>query len=230
MRRPSPSTIPPGPIVFPSPSLPQPPPPEPGCIEPNPQKDPPSVRKPDYNRRVVVTGLGVVSPVGNDVETAWGNLVRGKSGLQEITKFDVSRYEAKAAGEVRDFDPSQWMDAKAVRRSESSMWFGVAAGKQALQDSGFQVTDENRTEVGVVFGSGAGGQTLMIDNYVSMKERGPRTVAPPFTANAWTDSCSGMTAIETGAIGHNMCVVSACATGTHNVGEAAEAIRRGDCI
>ena len=110
------------------------------------------------------------------------------------------------------------------------MHFGVAAGKQALADSGFEITDENRTEVGVIFGSGAGGQTLMIDNYASMKERGPRTVAPTFIANALTDSCSGMIAIETGAIGHNMCVVSACATGTHNVGEAAEAIRRGDCI
>ena len=122
------------------------------------------------------------------------------------------------------------MDAKAARRSEASMHFGVAAAKQALADSGFEITDENRTEVGVVFGSGAGGQTLMIDNYVSMQERGPRTVAPTFIANALTDSCSGMIAIETGAIGHNMCVVSACATGTHNVGEAAEAIRRGDCI
>jgi 3-oxoacyl-[acyl-carrier-protein] synthase II len=188
------------------------------------------VRKPDYDRRVVVTGLGVVSPVGNDVKTAWGNLVNGVSGLGPITRFDPTPYEAKLAGEVHDFDPTEWMDAKAARRSESSMHFGVAAGKQALADSGFEITDENRTEVGVIFGSGAGGQTLMIDNYVSMKERGPRTVAPTFIANALTDSCSGMIAIETGAIGHNMCVVSACATGTHNVGEAAEAIRRGDCI
>ena len=116
------------------------------------------------------------------------------------------------------------MDAKAARRSEPSMHFGVAAAKQALADSGFEITDENRTEVGVVFGSGAGGQTLMIDNYVSLKERGPRTVAPTFIANALVDSASGMIAIETGAIGHNMCIVSACATGTHNVGEA----RRGD--
>ena len=122
------------------------------------------------------------------------------------------------------------MDAKAARRSEASLHYGVAAGKQALADSGFEITDANREEVGVIFGSGAGGQTLMIDNYVSMKERGPRTVAPTFIANALTDSCSGMLAIETGAIGHNLCVVSACATGTHNVGEAAEAIRRGDCI
>jgi len=188
------------------------------------------LRRPDYNRRVVVTGLGVISPVGNDVKTVWTNLVNGVSGLGPITRFDPSPYEAKLAGEVKDFVASEHMDAKAARRSESSLHFGVAAAKQALADSGFEVTDENRTEVGVIFGSGAGGQQMMIDNYDSMKNRGPRTVAPTFIANALTDSCSGMIAIETGAIGHNMCVVSACATGTHNVGEAAEAIRRGDCI
>jgi len=188
------------------------------------------VRKPDYDRRVVVTGLGVISPVGNDVKTAWGNLVHGQSGLREITKFDVARYEAKAAGEVRDFNAAEWMDPKAVRRSETSMHFGVAAAKQALVDSGFQITDENREDVGVVFGSGAGGQQLMIDAWVNLHEKGPRSVPPTFIANALVDSTSGMIAIETGAIGHNVCIVSACATGTHNVAEGAEAIRRGDCI
>ena len=188
------------------------------------------MRKPDYDRRVAVTGLGVISPVGNDVATVWSNLVNGVSGLGPITKFDTTPYEAKLGGEVRDFTASDWMDAKAARRSESSMHFGVAAAKQALADSGFELTDENRTDVGVIFGSGAGGQTLMIDNYATLHGRGPRAVSPTFIANALTDSCSGMIAIETGAIGHNMCVVSACATGTHNIGEAAEAIRRGDCI
>lgn len=188
------------------------------------------MRAPDFSRRVVVTGLGVISPVGNDVATAWSSLVEGRSGLDQITKFDTTPYEAKLAGEVRDFTASDWMDAKAARRSESSMHFGVAAAKQALADSGFELTDENRTEVGVIFGSGAGGQTLMIDNYIALHDRGPRTVGPTFIANALVDSCSGMIAIETGAIGHNVCMVSACATGTHNVGEAAEAIRRGDCI
>jgi 3-oxoacyl-[acyl-carrier-protein] synthase II len=188
------------------------------------------MRRPDYDRRVVVTGLGVISPVGNDKATAWTNLVNGHSGLAQITYFDTDPYEAKVAGEVRDFDAKTWMDPKAARRSESSMHFGVAAAKQALSDSGFELTDENRTEVGVIFGSGAGGQQLMIDNYVALHERGNRTVAPTFIANALVDSCSGMIAIETGAIGHNVCMVSACATGTHNVGEAAETIRRGDCI
>ena len=188
------------------------------------------MRKPDYARRVVVTGLGVVSPIGSDVETAWSSLVSGRSGLGPITRFDTTPYEAKLAGEVNDFKASDWMDAKAARRSESNLHFGVAAAKQALADSGFEITDENRTEVGVVFGSGAGSQSLMLSNFVSMRERGPRTVAPTFIANALVDSASGMIAIETGAIGHNMCVVSACSTGTHNIGEAAEAIRRGDCI
>ena len=188
------------------------------------------MRKPDYDRRVVVTGLGVVSPVGNDKQTAWDHLVRGVSGLGEITRFDVSRYEQKAAGEVKDFDPKQWMDAKAARRGESSMHFGVAAAKQAIADSGFEISDENRTEVGVVFGSGAGGQQLMIDNWTVLREKGPDRVAPTFIANGLVDSTSGMIAIETGAIGHNVCMVSACATGTHNVAEGAEAIRRGDCI
>jgi 3-oxoacyl-[acyl-carrier-protein] synthase II len=188
------------------------------------------VRKPDYNRRVVVTGVGVVSPVGNDKDTAWSNLIRGVSGLGEITHFDASPYEAKLAGEVRDFNAADWMDAKAARRGEKSMHFGVAAAKQAVADSGFEITDANRTDVGVVFGSGAGGQQLMIDNFTSLEQRGPRTVAPTFIANALVDSPSGMIAIETGAIGHNIAMVSACATGTHNIGEGAEAIRRGDCI
>jgi 3-oxoacyl-[acyl-carrier-protein] synthase II len=188
------------------------------------------MRRPDYDRRVVVTGLGVISPVGNDKTTAWNNLTNGVSGLGPITYFDTAPYEAKVAGEVHDFKATDWMDPKAARRSESSLHFGVAAAKQALADSGFELDDENRTEVGVIFGSGAGGQQMMIDNYVALHERGNRTVAPTFIANALVDSCSGMIAIETGAIGHNVCMVSACATGTHNVGEAAEAIRRGDCI
>ena len=188
------------------------------------------MRQPDYQRRVAVTGLGVISPVGNDRETAWDNLVRGRTGLAEITKFDISRYEHKAAGEVKGFSAAEWMDPKAARRSETALHFGVAAAKQALADSGFEISDENRHDVGVVFGSGAGGQQLMIDSWIALHDKGPRSVPPTFIANALVDSCSGMIAIETGAVGHNICIVSACATGTHNVAEGAEAIRRGDCI
>jgi 3-oxoacyl-[acyl-carrier-protein] synthase II len=188
------------------------------------------VRTPDYNRRVVVTGLGVVSPVGNDKATAWSNLVNGVSGLGEITRFDASGYEHRFGGEVHDFDASVWMEPKAVRRSEREMHYGVSAAKQAIADSGFEITDQNRTDVGVVFGSGAGGQLLMIESFITLKERGANRVPPTFIANALVDSTSGMIAIETGAIGHNVAMVSACATGTHNVAEGAEAIRRGDCI
>ena len=188
------------------------------------------MRKPDYNRRVVVTGLGVISPVGNDVDTAWGNLIRGKSGIGEITRFDSSKYEHHWAGEVRDFDATKYMDFKAARRGERAMHYGVAAAKQALADSGLEITDENREDVGVIFGSGGGGQALFIDNIDVWEDRGARAVSPFFIANGLVDSTSGMISIETGAVGHNMCVVTACSTGTHNVGEGAEAIRRGDCI
>jgi len=186
------------------------------------------MRQPDYTRRVVVTGVGVISPVGNDKATAWNALVNGVSGLREITKWDIERYANKAAGEVTGFDPKQWMEPKAIRRSEPAMWYGVAAAKQAVADSGLEITDENREEVGVVFGTGAGGQTLMIENWHVLDQKGPERVAPTFIANGLVDATSGMIAIETGAIGHNMCVVTACSTGTNAVGEAAELIRRGD--
>ncbi len=187
------------------------------------------MRSPDHTRRVVVTGLGVISPVGNDKDTAWQNLLDGHSGLGDITRFDASPYDHHIAGEVRDFDPTAWMEHKAVRRSEHEMHYGVAAAKQAVADAGYEINDANRTDVGVVFGSGAGGQLLMIDSFAVLKERGHDRVPPTFIANALVDSTSGMIAIETGAIGHNVCMVSACATGTHNVAEAAEVIRRGDC-
>ena len=186
------------------------------------------MRAPDYSRRVVVTGLGVVSPVGNDKDTAWSNLIRGRSGIRELTKFDTAAYAHKAGGEVVDFEATDWLDGKAVRRSEPSLWYGVAAAKQAVADAGLEITDENREDVGVVFGSGAGGQLLMIDNWTVLREKGPNRVAPTFIANGLVDSTSGMIAIETGAVGINLCVVTACSTGTNCVGEAAEIIRRGD--
>ncbi len=186
------------------------------------------MRQPDFSRRVVVTGLGVVSPVGNDKDTAWANLLNGVSGLGEITRFDVTPYTHRAGGEVKGFDPGQWMDAKAVRRSEAALWYGVAAAKQAVADAGLEITDDNREDIGVVFGTGAGGQTLMIDNWHILQDKGPGRVAPTFIANGLVDATSGMIAIETGAIGHNICVVTACSTGTNAVGEGAELIRRGD--
>ena len=131
------------------------------------------MRRPDYDRRVAITGLGVISPIGNDIPTVWHNLSHGVSGLAELTRFDVSRYEHKWGGEVKDFNASDWMDPKHARRTESSVHFGVAAAKQALADSGLEITDANREEVGVIFSSGAGGQGLMIDSWISLHDKGP---------------------------------------------------------
>lgn len=187
------------------------------------------MRKPDYDRRVVVTGMGVISPVGNDITTAWDNLVNGRTGLGELTRFDASAYEHHFAGEIHDFDVTQWMNFKDARRMDVSVHYGVAAAKQALADSGLEITDENRYDVGVVFGCGGGGQQLFIQNLEAWQTRGLKGVSPFFIANGLVDSTSGQIAIETGAKGHNCAIVTACATGTHNIAEGAEAIRRGDC-
>ena len=187
-------------------------------------------RRPDFSRRVAVTGLGIISPVGQDVDTVWDNLTHGRSGLKQITRWDPEPYEAKVSGEVNDFDGTQWMDFKAIRRTDRNVVFGVAAAKQALADSGLVVDDSNRDDIGVIFGSGGGGPNLMMDNVEKWENSGARTVSPFFIANMLPDTASGQIAIETGIRGSNMCVVTACSTGTHNIGEAAEGIRRGDYI
>jgi 3-oxoacyl-[acyl-carrier-protein] synthase II len=188
------------------------------------------MRRPDYTRRVAVTGLGIISPIGQDVATAWSNLVEGRSGLKRITRFDPTPYEAQAAGEVNDFDPAAWMNFKEVRRTDRNVVLGVAAAKQALADSGLDIGESNRDEIGVIFGSGGGGPQLIMDAKAAWDTKGPRTVSPFFIANMLPDTASGQIAIETGIRGPNMCVVTACSTGTHNIGEAAEGIRRGDFI
>ena len=187
------------------------------------------MRRPDYNRRIAVTGLGTVSPVGNDVDTVWKNLAGGCSGLAPITRFDASGYESNAAGEVKGFEARDWMDFKAARRTGLNVQFGVAAAKHALADSGIEVTPDNRDDIGIIFASGAGEPKLMMDNKETWDTKGARLVSPFFIANMLVDTASGQIAIETGIRGHNMAVVTACSTGTHSIGEAAEAIRRGDC-
>jgi 3-oxoacyl-[acyl-carrier-protein] synthase II len=187
------------------------------------------VRKPDYNRRIVVTGMGVVSPIGNDLDTVWDNLANGHSGIGEITHFDTTPYEHKAGGEVHDFDVTKYWNFKDARRTETTVHFAVAASQMAVADSGLEINDANRYDVGVIFGSGGGGQGLFISNQEVWHSRGARAVSPFFIANGLVDASSGTIAIETGAKGHNFCPVSACSTGTTAIGEASEAIRRGDC-
>jgi 3-oxoacyl-[acyl-carrier-protein] synthase II len=188
------------------------------------------MRRPDFSRRVAVTGLGIISPIGQDIDTAWRNLVEGHSGLRRITRWDPSNMECQAAGEVHDFDAAAWMDFKAVRRTDKNVVFGVAAAKQAVADAGLAITPQNSEDVGVVFGSGVGGPGLMMEAIQTWEKKGPRLVSPFFIANMLPDTASGQIAIETGARGPNMCVVTACSTGTHNIGEAAEGIRRGDFV
>ena len=188
------------------------------------------MRKPDYSRRVVVTGLGVVSPIGNDKDEVWENLSAGRSGIGEITHFDTTPYEHKAGGEVHGFDVTKYWNFKDARRTETTVHFAVASAKQAIADSGLEITDANRYDIGVIYGSGGGGQGLFISNQEIWRTRGARSVSPFFIANGLVDASSGTVAIETGAKGHNFCPVSACSTGTTAIGEAAEAIRRGDCI
>jgi beta-ketoacyl-acyl-carrier-protein synthase II len=187
------------------------------------------VRKPDYSRRVVVTGMGVVSPIGNDLDTVWQNLANGHSGIGEITHFDTTPYEHKAGGEVHDFDVTKFFNFKDARRTETTVHFAVASARMAVEDAGLEITDANRYDIGVIYGSGGGGQALFISNQEVWHTRGARAVSPFFIANGLVDASSGTIAIETGARGHNFCPVSACSTGTTAIGEAAEAIRRGDC-
>jgi beta-ketoacyl-acyl-carrier-protein synthase II len=188
------------------------------------------MRRPDYDRRVAVTGLGIISPVGSTIPVAWDNIVAGNSGLRRITRWDAEVTPCHAAGEVNDFDPKAWMDFKAVRRTDRNVVFGVAAAKQALADSGLVIDADNATDIGVIFGSGVGGPALMSEAISTLAEKGPKSVSPFFIANMLPDTASGQIAIETGAKGPNMCIVTACSTGTHNIGEAAEGIRRGDYV
>jgi len=188
-----------------------------------------TLRAADGARRVVITGIGVVSPVGNDWDTAWRNLLDGVSGLGEITRFDPSPYEHRIGGEVRDFDPAMWMNAKAARRTDRVVQFGVAVAKQALQDSGLEITEENACDIGVVFGSVGGGQEVLVDNVDAWRARGPHAVGPFSVANTPGDAAAGVISIETGATGVNFAPGSACGTGTVAIGEAAHVIRRGDC-
>ncbi len=188
------------------------------------------MRKPDYNRRVVITGLGVISPIGNEIDAVWDGLVNGRAGIGQLTHFDTTPYEHKAAGEVHDFDVTKFWNFKDARRTDTTVHFAVASAKLAVEDSGLVIDDSNHYDVGVIYGSGGGGQGLFISNQEIWHTRGVRAVSPFFIANGLVDASSGTIAIETGAKGHNFCPVSACSTGTTAIGEAAEAIRRGDCI
>ena len=179
-------------------------------------------------RRVVITGLGLISPVGNDVETGWKNLVAGKSGIGPITRFDASALTTRFAGEVRNFDPSAWLPAKEVRHFDTFIHYGVAAGLQAFRDSGLEVTEANADRIGVMVGSGIGGLPMIEENKEEVARRGPRRISPFFVPGSIINMVSGQLSIQIGAKGPNYAIVSACTTGLHCVGDAGRMIAFGD--
>ena len=185
------------------------------------------------DRRAVVTGVGVVSPVGIGADATWDALVAGRSGIDRITLFDTEPFEVDVAGEVKGFDATQYMDAKDARRHDRNTHFAVAAAGEALRDAGLMGTndrvsaDVDADRFGMVFGTGIGGIGILIEGQKILDERGPRRVSPFLLPHMLPDSASGQVAIQYGLRGPNMAVVSACATGGHAVGEAMESIVRG---
>lgn len=179
-------------------------------------------------RRVVVTGLGVVSPVGIGVDTAWANIVAGKSGITRITKFDPSNFSSQIAGEVKDFDVSQYLPAKEARRMDTFIQYGLAAAIEAVKDSGIEATEENAERIGVSIGSGIGGLGLIEETNDTYDEGGPRKVSPFFIPGTIINMISGNLSIMFGFKGPNVSIVTACTTGTHSIGDAARMIEYGD--
>ena len=175
--------------------------------------------------RVAVTGIGVVSPLGLDAPSTWAAALAGQSGIDWISTFDTEGLPVRIAGEVRGFDPTSVVSPKEARKLERNVLFGVAAGREALDDAGLADYDPSR--VGIVFGSAIGGVPGILEQADTLRERGPDRVSPNFLPNVLVDSTSGQLAISLGITGPNFAVVSACATGSHAIGEAAEMIKRG---
>ncbi|MEX3581539.1 MAG: beta-ketoacyl-ACP synthase II [Burkholderia sp.] len=179
-------------------------------------------------RRVVVTGLGLISPVGNNVADGWANLVAGHSGIANITKFVATNYSARFAGEVKGFNVEDYLPAKEARHMDTFIHYGIAAGMQAMKDSGIEVTEENAERFGVVVGSGIGGLPMIEVTQTELLNRGPRRISPFFVPASIINMISGHLSIKFGLKGPNLAIVTACTTGLHCIGEAARLIEYGD--
>jgi 3-oxoacyl-[acyl-carrier-protein] synthase II len=179
-------------------------------------------------RRVAVTGLGVVSPLGLTVRETWEGLLAGRSGAGPITRFDATAYSCRIAAEVKGFDPEKVLERKEVKKYDTFIHYAVAAAKEAMADSGVEVTGENAERVGVVIGSGIGGLPLIEETHRKLLEHGPRRISPFFIPGLIANMSSGLVSILTGAKGPNSATVTACATSAHSIGDAANIIRRGD--
>jgi 3-oxoacyl-[acyl-carrier-protein] synthase II len=179
-------------------------------------------------RRVVVTGLGLITPVGIGVKESWANIINGQSGIGKITKFDCSTFPSQIAGEVKNFDPLAYIPPKDARRMDTFIQFGIAAGIEAFKDSGIEVNDNNSERIGVSVGSGIGGINLIESTSDVFDEGGVRKVSPFFIPGTIINMISGNLSIMLNLKGPNVSIVTACTTGTHSIGDAARMIEYGD--
>jgi 3-oxoacyl-[acyl-carrier-protein] synthase II len=178
--------------------------------------------------RVVVTGMGLITSLGNDLASSWEAACQGKSGVSEITGYDTSQFRVRFGGEVKTFDPAPYMDRKEIRRNDPFEQFSIAVTKQALAQAGLQITDDIADDVGVYIGSGIGGLATLHEQFRILHDRGPDRISPFFINMMIIDGAPGTVSILTGAKGPNWAAVSACATSGNTIGEAWETIRRGD--
>ncbi|WP_260259359.1 beta-ketoacyl-ACP synthase II [Vibrio intestinalis] len=179
-------------------------------------------------RRVVVTGMGMLSPVGNTVESSWKALLAGQSGISNIEHFDAENFSTRFAGLIKDFDCTEYMSKKDARKMDLFIQYGIAAGIQALDDSGLQINEENAPRVGVAIGSGIGGLDLIENGHTALVEKGPRKVSPFFVPSTIVNMVAGNLSIMRGLRGPNIAISTACTTGLHNIGHAARMIAYGD--
>ena len=181
-------------------------------------------------RRVAVTGMGFVTPIGSDAETVWSNLVEGVSGVGPITRFDTTNFDTKIAAEVKGFNPEDYMDRKTARHIGRYCQFALAASKQAVAQSGLDPGEMNPDDVGVIVSSGIGGMEEIEKSHTNLLERGPKRISPFTVPMMIADMAAGIVAIHVKAGGPNYAIVSACASGSHGIGEGAEIIKRGDAV
>lgn len=179
-------------------------------------------------RRVVVTGIGAVTPIGLDAKTSWENALKGVSGIGELTRVDKDIFPVKVSAEINDFKPEDFMDRKEARKMDRFTQFALAASLMALEDSGLKINNENRERVGVWIGSGIGGMETYEQQFETFLEKGPRRVSPFFVPMMIPDMAAGQVSIAIGAKGPNSCTVTACATGSNSIGDAFKVIQRGD--
>ena len=180
-------------------------------------------------RRVVVTGLGLITPLGATLDKSWAALMAGKSGIGPITRFDAKDLETRIAGEVHDFDPLQYMERKEAKRADRFAQFAVATAGQALADGKLEITKDLAPRIGVTFGSGIGGVETLVDN-ILVHEKDPRRTSPFMIPMMIMDMAAGEIAMKYGAKGPNLATVSACASSAHAIGEATDTIRRGHAV